>query len=210
MGKGLAARSLTANAHILCTRSTFFNKALSGSWKEAQNRSVNLPDDQGHTFRRYLRILNRGLLPQLRPSKHVVYTEFKRLAKLYVLAEKLQDTDTKNTILVGIVQSRFRVRSNCYRYFPGPSEIRIIYEGTPPSSPARKLIVDMYAGSRAKAEKTLPDRRYPDEFLHNLVSALIVGSKKMKRRGIGRNLGNYLKHNTETLVWAGFASKVEA
>lgn len=87
--------------HSIAFRSAFFKKAITGDWKEAQDRVVKLPEDELTTFQHYVHLLytgKLGVVPESGPAPYDGGEEKIRLAKLYVLAEKLQDVDTKNLV----------------------------------------------------------------------------------------------------------------
>jgi hypothetical protein len=50
-------QNFTVHQDLISTRSEFFAKALRGDWKEAQERTVVLPDDEPEVFRLYLQFL---------------------------------------------------------------------------------------------------------------------------------------------------------
>jgi hypothetical protein len=43
--------------HLICPRSEFFKNAMKEEWKEAQERKVNLSEDEPDTFALYLELL---------------------------------------------------------------------------------------------------------------------------------------------------------
>jgi len=95
------------------------------------------------------------------------------MSELYVLAEMLMDDSTKNVILAAI---RKRCESPQFGHsLPEPSAVRTIYDGTPESSPARRLMVDVFS-QRASKERiehwTTED--LPKDFILNLSVNLIA------------------------------------
>jgi hypothetical protein len=75
----------------------------------------------------------------------LIYLE---LASLYVLAEFLQDPKTKNMLLDAIISQARRKRSykmqNLSYHLPQIETIQVMYDGTPSSSLARQLLVELY------------------------------------------------------------------
>ncbi|KAF3047463.1 hypothetical protein E8E12_007761 [Didymella heteroderae] len=127
---------------LISPRSEFFSRALNGSWKGADDRKVSLPDDEPDNCALYLKLLyERGnKLPT--KDQYKVGKEYLILSKLYVLAEKLVDETTKQLVL-----SAIKCRAEDCSYIlqeyclPELDSVRVIYDGTPASSPARELLV---------------------------------------------------------------------
>jgi hypothetical protein len=147
VGEGDKLQTFHVHEDLLTARSPFFKKALSGNWKEAQDRLVKLPEDDPVTFQRYVHLLYTDALvieaeEVSEPSKS---TEYPHLGLLYVLAEKLQDIDAKNVVLEATLLASRREHADGIRYFPGNDMICLIYAGTGPGSPMRNLLVNFYA-----------------------------------------------------------------
>ncbi|KAF2657829.1 hypothetical protein K491DRAFT_776895 [Lophiostoma macrostomum CBS 122681] len=120
---------------VICLRSKFFHNALNGEWIESTERAVKSPDDAPAVFEHYLQLLYAGSIPILGQDR-----QFDDLTKVYVLAEKLMDIRSKNKI-VSAMLARSKVN------FPFMSAVAALYSGTPESSPARRLYVDVCASS---------------------------------------------------------------
>ena len=131
--------------------SDFFAAAFKKDWVEGQTREIKLPDEEPELMTHYIdHVYSKKL--------HVptdVYAigrpgfkkeaGFKILAQLYVLAERLLDSKSRNRIVQEIMRLAFLMcptRSFCD---PSPESINIIYKGTMPGSPARRLLVDIHA-----------------------------------------------------------------
>jgi hypothetical protein len=50
VGTGDELRCFTVHDAFLTSRSLFFRKALSGAWKESEERVIKLPEDRNDTF----------------------------------------------------------------------------------------------------------------------------------------------------------------
>jgi hypothetical protein len=150
---------------LICARSKFFHKALNGNWTESSERLVKLPDDKPVIFELYLQLLYTNNLP-------IGVTEdgkqFSELARLYVLAEKVMDTKSKNIIVAAMISR------GADGYFATGNAIKWIYEGTVASSPARRLYVDLYAFYAPKEDVENPARDWPIDFWMELSRALIL------------------------------------
>ncbi|KAF2793412.1 hypothetical protein K505DRAFT_337848 [Melanomma pulvis-pyrius CBS 109.77] len=100
-----------------------------------------------------------------------------RLARLYVLAEYLQDAKTTNAVLAAMVQASaadvYGVRS-----LPSPSMVAILYRGTREESPMRRFLVDVVAGfAKEHWWPGCEGGELPQEFLFQL------GREMVRRRG---------------------------
>ncbi|KAF7682229.1 hypothetical protein GT037_001205, partial [Alternaria burnsii] len=96
---------------------------------------------------------------------------FSLLAKLYVLGEKLMDTDFKSAIIAAIMRSKID-----RKMYPCTRAVQIIYAGTPGRSPARRLMVDFWvfsAGPTWNGLSDLIEGTCPD-FVNDLARELIV------------------------------------
>jgi hypothetical protein len=162
--------------YLITARSAFFKKALSGNCKEAEDRQVNLPEDDPDTFKAYVYHLYTNVLavlPEPVPKDYTGKEEQMALAKVYVLAEKLQDHSTKDAVVQAMLHSALQTRPDGSTYAGGLAEVRIIYDGTPPGSPMRKLLVDLYT-YRARSKWLKKDNEgIPSEFLHELAMQLL-------------------------------------
>ncbi|KAH6637768.1 hypothetical protein C7974DRAFT_148065 [Boeremia exigua] len=160
---------------LLTTRSQFFKKAMEGPWIEAESRVVRLTEDDPVTFQLYVDLLYTGRVAVLRelPSDDPrSILEKAELAKLYVLAEKLQDMEAKNqTINAVIASSRFKQAGGSV-YAPGYNFIRIIYDGTPSGSKMRKLLVELYTMDAASSWID-SYHEFPCEFMEALLKSVL-------------------------------------
>jgi hypothetical protein len=106
VGKGAKRDSFDVHNALLTARSLFFKSALNGNWVEAIERAVNLPEDDPQTFKTYVHLLYTGdFATESDPNLGIDESHDKllSLAKLYVLAEKLQDIETKNESLTVLI-----------------------------------------------------------------------------------------------------------
>ena len=176
---------------LLRARLLFFKNCLSGAWKESEERLVKLPEDEPAIFLLYIQLLYTGQLAYKldppRKSDHDIEENI-TLGKLYVLAEKLQDDGTKERVIDGLVM---RLRDNDGKIqihvLTVPAMCKLIYGGTPGPCGIRRLLVDyvVYGCSRKNHPILKVWDRYPKEFQHDVVAALI------EKRPIPS--GNYLR-----------------
>lgn len=176
VGSGDDRKASLVFASILTTRSKFFQKAFSSGWKEAEERVVKLPEVEPSILRLYLHHLLHGNHPVAAkgtpsecPTRNACLGRSERLqlSKLYVLAELLQDIATKNNTLKAFVHSVFTVRQHGSWMMPGDECTRVMYQGTPPNSLMRRLLVDMYSAyERSRYINEHED--WPKDFLYDL------------------------------------------
>ncbi|KAF2277552.1 uncharacterized protein EI97DRAFT_432415 [Westerdykella ornata] len=141
VGQGLERKEFIAHEPFIA-RSEFFRRALNGNWPEGIERIVEMPNDDPEHFRLYLSFVYTSKLPRDReplPKDDAEWTsryeaDYMDLARIYALAEKLQDPVTKNAI----VHRMFQL-SSCGAFPPGKA-IQIFYESTPESSRIRGLL----------------------------------------------------------------------
>jgi hypothetical protein len=50
-------KEFTVHEDLICPRSHFFRKAMSGPWKESEERKVDLPEDEPGVFALYLKLI---------------------------------------------------------------------------------------------------------------------------------------------------------
>jgi len=153
-------------------RSEFVRLALRGEWKEAQERTIPLPEDDPNIFSVYQQWLYVGLI-QTRPNSAPFKTddEFRTLVKAYILGEKIMDSNFKDSIVDAIVE-KLRL---AHRFDTGLTDL--VFDNTLPASPLRRLWLDAYynfgspawldaslVGSPINAEFMVEFSRYQMEF----------------------------------------------
>jgi hypothetical protein len=148
-------KDFTVHDSFLISRSEFFRRAMNGSWKEAETRIVNLPDDSTHIFGLYLNFVYTGKFNTMRKSeqelhrldettfKNHIEHEYQDLFRIYVLAEKLQDISAKNAAITAAIEvSQVAMRDGSW-IPPSFVTANNVYEGTPEGSLGRRLVMDM-------------------------------------------------------------------
>ncbi|KAG9202235.1 hypothetical protein G6514_004673 [Epicoccum nigrum] len=166
-------QNFTMHQDLISTRSEFFAKALRGDWKEAQERTVVLPDDEPEVFRLYLQFLYTGQVALNSVARGGAYVV---LSKLYVLAEKLIDETAKTALLAALSKRDGKHDSQGVLHCPGFESINIIYNGTPDDSAARECVVDLYTKSAVKSlvlDLFSSTQRLPHDFLSDLIKSVV-------------------------------------
>jgi hypothetical protein len=178
----------------------FFRKALSGPWKEAEERVVHLPEDDVRTFDLYLHYIYNNEFACISNSVNDQYgsTERDALARLYVLCEKLQDSRSKNCIIQALSDSIYKIRPDGTTAAPEFTVVETLYKGTVRGSPVRRMVVDIFvqgAGSKSVPQELFD--KYPGEFLQELAVCLMTTFDLDVRRVApsprGGNIAAYLE-----------------
>lgn len=175
---------------------------MSGTWAESREGIVRLPEDSAATFHVYVHFLYTNeiaILADSDPKIPVRDTDNLRLARLYVLAENLQDVETKDQVLQAIIVAFHPATGNIFiPKLPTRAFVQIIYEGTPTGSLAHKLMVSMYArrakGHWLKLEKASNRERWPEDFIHELLVD-VMNQRPVLSGIIGANEAN--KHKEQ-------------
>lgn len=100
------------------------------------DRTISLPIDDPNTVRNYLHFLYASDVPA---------TNYEELAALYVYGEKVMDSRFKHAVVKALIRSTRQVHEDGKCYFPVTNTVNCIYAGTLDGSPARKLLVDIFA-----------------------------------------------------------------
>jgi hypothetical protein len=166
---------------LICASSDFFRNAMARDWKESKQRSIHLKDDDADTFELYLHWLYRGTLPvRINEPGLVGNSEYLQMAKAYVLGDKLQDGDFKDVIIDAIIDKCKSIASDGRNWFPVGPVLRCIYDNTPTSSKARRLLVDIYVhdGSGDWLSDWVKQDDIPKDFLLDIAMAFLNKKKK--------------------------------
>lgn len=151
VGSGHDSEVFTVHEDMLRRQSAFFNAALDKKWQQTQKLEIELPHDDVDVFEIYLEWLYSGRLDtkspkpieQLERADHVA--EYSLLARIYVFGEKVQDENIRDTVITVIILKTKIQDKNGHCWFPDPEATKIVYDGTPSSSPTRRLITDFHA-----------------------------------------------------------------
>ncbi|KAK3112819.1 hypothetical protein LTR53_010500 [Teratosphaeriaceae sp. CCFEE 6253] len=139
---GIERRVFLVHEQLLCSRSAFFQAALNKEWKEGQKRKVELPEEDCSDFSRYVHWLYSGKLAVKQSTGEPLYHV--RVA-LYILGEKIIDSRFQDSVVNAIIATTRETVGPGNRVYPNMRNVRRIYKNTPEGSPARRLLVDMYA-----------------------------------------------------------------
>ena len=161
---------------VICAPSKYFEKALSGGWKEAKECSFQLEEEDPESFQLYLHWLYRRTLPtRIDEPGYSGNAEYLQLAKAYILRDRLQDGSFQDVILDAIV-NKCRTRANDgSTWFPVGPVIEHIYQNTTDSSKARRLLTDLYVchGSGDWLREWIEPSATPKDFLFDLATGFL-------------------------------------
>ncbi|KAJ5512379.1 hypothetical protein N7463_001931 [Penicillium fimorum] len=174
---GASKKPFHVHESIICTSSLFFKMAMSGPWKESEEHTIELPEDDPITFAVYSHWLYYAKIPVIvedaaneKPSQ-VSAQEYNDLAKAYVLGDKLLDVKFQNYAIDAIIERRFTPDAKTGKcYLPNRQSINYTYDNTTESATIRKLFVDMYVGNMTPGWLS---RELPKDFLFLLLRAVI-------------------------------------
>ena len=139
-----------------------------------------MPDDEAEAVYAYVQWLYTGKIACKTPAED--NEAYCYLASLYVLGEKLLDRNFQDMVVNVITAfTRWIDPTTTFAYFPSPSAIAIAYHYTPPGSPIRRLLVDIFV--RHGSPNWLDSRCFGQDFMHELARTMMDdrGAKNDKR-----------------------------
>ncbi|RYN68962.1 hypothetical protein AA0118_g1023 [Alternaria tenuissima] len=155
---------------IIAARSLFFASALNGRWNNLDTKIVDLykaaPDLVLEDVAHYLEAVYTNQIHDESHSKG-----FYDICKVYVLAERLHDVQTRNLAVEALYTRMQGLDPNTT--VPGPKCLEIIYEGTASAKNLmRKLIVDTWCTWGVDRLEDYLDTA-PRQFLVQLAAAAV-------------------------------------
>jgi hypothetical protein len=168
VGKKSKAESFSIHKDAITEKSDFVKNGLSGRWTNSDTNSITLDHLDPIYFALYLETVYTN---EIKLEKNLIVTEanmtLATLASVYVIAEEMLDSSTKNTILrvTRNFLSSAKLTSTMV-YIPPPLVIKIIYNGTSSiSDPARRLLVTTWRARACPKTMTHMGPLVPHEFL---------------------------------------------
>ena len=134
---------------VITKRSLFFEAALSKRWREGQtSEPLKLPEDDADIFDLYLHCIYTNTVDigdldrAFNGERYLNYNDpgYMRLARLYSLADRVQDTDTADLVMNALLQYDDE-HKDC---LPGEEVINFAMHCTTNTSPLRRFIIDLY------------------------------------------------------------------
>jgi len=150
---------------------------MNGDWAERSDRFVKFPEDEVEVFSAYTNLVytNKIVTPEALfgeiPTMEKLRLEHDFLSKLYVLSEKLQDYRAKVHVLEAFLAVAQEKTAVVAWIVPGPVAVQTLYNGTPATSVARRLFVDLWTRTNVSSLSS-HCRAMPHDFVCDLVLAL--------------------------------------
>lgn len=197
VGKGEAQEDLIVHEDII-SRSDFFKRALNGNWAEAETRVIEMPEDDPAAVRLYLNfVYTKATAAQITSDNQTSFLreikeQYCEVARVYVLAEKLQDTLTKNAMVRMMSELTFKRDKNERRYFPSYESISIVYNETPEKNLMRQLLVDFWTSVDVPVVAQSYDM-LPKEFMRDLLVVLLKENQKRGNNARVNDVEKYLE-----------------
>lgn len=112
---------------------------------------------------------------KLERAGHTENEEYLQLAKAYVLGDVLQDIEFNDAVTDAMIDKSRTPGKDGSQWFPVGPVIACIYNNTPASSEARRLLVDFYvcSGHGGWLDESVETEDSPQEFLLDLARALL-------------------------------------
>lgn len=171
------AESVTLRVHhsIAIKSSRFLQRALTGNWKEAEERTVRFPDLETEVFRVYLHWAYTNTI-STSDDNNGDSDEYLLLAKLYVLGERLLDKAFQEAAIMAFVENADCYGANDKKHLPGEGTISFIWEHTISSSTIRDVVLDMFVdhGRTWDGSETIP-KRFLQDYLTRLLARECFG-----------------------------------
>jgi hypothetical protein len=173
---GAQQEVFSVHERLVRASSSFFDKAMAGDWKESQQRTIHLPDDEPEIFALYVHWLYYGTLPVFCDEPGLPgNSEYLNLVKAYVLGDKILDSRYQDEAIDAIVEKCQSKAQDGANWFPVGEVIRYAFDNTNESAPIRELLVDMYAihGKRIWLQDWAEPANVPQPFLFKLATTLL-------------------------------------
>ncbi|KAK4901531.1 hypothetical protein LTR27_001303 [Elasticomyces elasticus] len=135
---GPSKHDFVVHKGLVTKRSSFFKAAMAQrAWMNSKDgaQTVRLPDDKPAVFAYYLQCLYTNTTPEIIRDTDDIASIF----DLYILAEKLGDPASANTIIDAIITA-----SDEEDFIPPLSCVSYAWKKTVPGSNLRKLLMDYY------------------------------------------------------------------
>lgn len=178
--------------------SDFFNKALGNEWKEATERVVKLPEDKLDIFRLYMHWLYCDTIPT-KTTKPKLDNEHKRLAKAYILGDKVQDLGFCDAIMDAIIHKMYSAGGGKGHAHPNINTIVYVYKRTLPSSKLRQVYAALHAyhADETWHNKWAKRDELPKDFLLDMAMLYVDKSANMNPLNLFESTCKYHQHGSE-------------
>ncbi|KAB2105992.1 hypothetical protein AG0111_0g6179 [Alternaria gaisen] len=207
VGTGSGKADFRVHRTLFTSRSKFFERATSNDSQGKDELLVTLLDEDPQTFRLYLNLVYANQLATRGPE------QWPKLCQLYVLAERLQDTKSKNEIVEGmysflneLLLKPWSPSTRSKHYLPAVATA-ILFEGMTEKSRVRALLVDFYADFGDEILLREAQAELPADFIYDVAVRLlgkrahvIFGSQIVYPPSHYYEFSNSLLENTGTVT----------
>lgn len=178
VGKGSKVKNFTVHQSFLTVRSEYFKRAMNGNWEESETRTVTLSHESPEVFMLYLNHIYTGRFPTMTKSKEELDAmerseaakfgkyELDQLARVYVLAERLQDV----TAFLAVTDAFVHI-FNGVAPILSTTAVELVYRETPEGRPSRRLLAHIWSYVPLPAILGIA-QWLPREFLDDLSSVV--------------------------------------
>lgn len=205
---GTSKEPFHVHESVLFTSSQFFKAAISGSWKESQEHTIELPEDDPKAFAIYSHWLYfaeiPGLLQAAKKGESAKQSaqEYYDLVSAYVLGDKLLDAEFQNAVIDAILDTCSTADSQDGKvYFPDADAVNHAYNNTTKSSKIRKMLVALY---RHSAGYQWLSEEHPKEFLFSVAK----GFAKRRRLFSVKSFTRFEYYVSSTMVMQSLKRKL--
>ena len=161
VGKDLSKKTFRIHKGLLCDASPVFKAELEGSFKEAVEQTIDLPEEDVTVFDMFMLWIYGGSLLEKEESAKS-FTQ-KTVINIYVFAEARHMPGLQNAAIDLLIDQM--VASNQVEI----ENVKYIYENTWVTSPLRKLYVAVFAGCGQASWLTDYYKPYlPQDFMFDL------------------------------------------
>lgn len=171
MGSGESLREFAVHEDFLSKGSDFFRRALGEHWEESKTRIIAMPEDDPAAFELYMHRIYTSKFPTYNVGGDDEAVENQRIldtAKLYVFADKIQDSAVKD-----MAWTRFHdlLKYQDVEKTPSKASAWFIYNNTAVGSKMRQILVHSWLRTRGYDLSDHMDE-LPGEFVRDLVRML--------------------------------------
>lgn len=173
---GASKRIFYLAPNVLGKSSDFFKSALKKDWKEGQENTIELPEDDPQVFRYYAEWLCTGNI-YCKSEATTTAFDYNVLIDLYILGEKLMDDTFQDRVIDALITTADEANPPFVpKKLPEYRSISRVYGHTPTGSPIRSLVVDwliLHGFEVDNDMRAAMAERPCQEFLLDLMSALL-------------------------------------
>ncbi|KAM0141390.1 hypothetical protein ACHAP3_002253 [Botrytis cinerea] len=150
---GKEKRKFAVHKQLICESVAYFRGAFSaGGFKESQECSMDMPEDEPGVFEYFMHWLYRGTVPEAKALE-----DFEQLLGVYIFAEKLCVNELANKAIDAIQaitkSGKFHQLPDCKLYADN------IWKNTSPTSPLRKWCIHELVYDSWDIEASLEEKK---------------------------------------------------